>query len=100
MSLRSKLEEARICLGAGRVTLPYPADSRTVSGLPVIFVVSTPSTRTCPVTLAAPQASVAWMNSDQRGVGVGGPPMDSRASLLHALTGTAYTGDRLYRRSK
>jgi len=28
MSLLSKLEEVRICLGAGRVTLPYPAEPR------------------------------------------------------------------------
>ena len=75
-----------------------PGGSRTVTGFPVIFVVSTPSIQTCPVTVAAPQASVALMKAGQW---LGGVPRgrSSRAAAVveHALVGRVVgTGDRLY----
>src|SRR5216683_4506239 len=47
-----------------RTALASPVGSLTVTGVPVIFVVSTPLIRTCPVMVAAPQASIALMRSD------------------------------------
>ena len=78
---------------------PSPRPSRTVIGFPVIRMVSWPLIRTCPVTAAAPQSSVALMNEDQCAVGTGGPPMPI-AACPHALAGVLYTGDRLYLWSK
>jgi hypothetical protein len=71
-----------------------------VIGFPVIWMVCTPLIQTCPVTLAAPQASVALMKSDQWSPGAAaGPPISSRAVLEQALVGRgSVIGDRLYSR--
>ena len=58
-----------------------------MTGFPVIFVVSLSSIRTCPVTEAAPQASVALMKADQWIVADGGPLISSAAFGEHALLG-------------
>jgi hypothetical protein len=40
------------------------------------------------------------MKADQRGVGTGGPPIESASVLEQALAGVIPTRDRLYRWSK
>src|ERR1700729_4381984 len=79
-----------------RTALASPAGSRTVIGFPVIWMVCTPLIQTCPVTLAAPQASVALMKSAQWAPGVTpGPLISSLAVLEQALVGRVVViGDR------
>src|ERR1700722_18515336 len=75
--------------------LASPGPMRSVTGAPVIFVVSGPSIQTCPVTEAVPQASVLSMNDDQSLAGTGTPLISIRAVMEHALAGTI-SGDRLH----
>ena len=79
-----------------RTALASPGGSRTVIGFPVIWMVCTPLIQTCPVTLAAPQASVALMKSAQWAPGVTpGPLISSLAVLEQALVGRAVViGDK------
>ena len=72
-----------------------PGCSRSVTGTPVIFLVSWPSIHTCPVTEAAPQASVESMKDDKWPAGTGTPLISIRAVMEHALAGTI-SGDRLH----
>jgi len=77
------------------MSLASPRGSLMVTGFPVIFVVSTPSTRTCPVTVAAPQRSVAPMKAGQWLVTVEGPPSSSAAVVEHARAAVGTSRDRL-----
>ena len=57
-----------------------------MTGFPVIFVVGTPLIRTCPVTLAPPQARVALTKAGQSPLAGAGPPI-SIAAFPQALEG-------------
>src|SRR5215468_7104403 len=78
--------------------LASPAGSLMVTGFPVIFVVSTPPIRTCPVTVAAPQRSDAPRKARQLLAGIAGPPVCHPAAVEHGRTAVGSHGERLYLR--